>query len=233
MGHCLSRYLNRGVLRYRFRPGNSGQDVVSEVAGTAAECIVSSAVDDGLRQRIADAGVLVTPFRDEAFANESAFRCLTGHFRVASLGGYGCGENELNRGCGCSACLCKRNAVLGSQPYRSLSFGTSQHMMLDAITLRNLEVKESIRGGSRGATLLSSLDQTRTPMGSRRLNQQLERPANRYRRDKQEARCRRVSGGHTVLRLGLRGSPAAGTSSGSLPGFAVRERGAPRPHRPR
>jgi DNA mismatch repair protein MutS len=49
-------------------------------------------------------------------------------------------------------------------------------MMLDAITLRNLEVKESIRGDTHGATLLSCLDLTKTPMGSRMLNRHLSRP---------------------------------------------------------
>jgi DNA mismatch repair protein MutS len=49
-------------------------------------------------------------------------------------------------------------------------------MTLDAITLRNLEVAESIRGGEKGATLVSCLDRTRTPMGSRLLRRQLVRP---------------------------------------------------------
>ena len=43
-------------------------------------------------------GVVVTLFRDEAFLNENAFRCLTTHFHVASLGGYGCGESEATTG---------------------------------------------------------------------------------------------------------------------------------------
>jgi DNA mismatch repair protein MutS len=49
-------------------------------------------------------------------------------------------------------------------------------MMLDAITLRNLEVKESIRSGTKGATLLSSLDLTKTPMGTRLLTRNLSHP---------------------------------------------------------
>ena len=63
-----------------------------------AECIVSSGVNGEMRQRIMEQGVVVTPFRDEAFLNENAFRCLTTHFRVASLGGYGCGESEATTG---------------------------------------------------------------------------------------------------------------------------------------
>ena len=76
-------------------------------------------------------------------------------------------------------------------------------MMLDAITLRNLEVKESIRGGSRGATLLSSLDLTKTPMGSRRLNRQLTHPLTDIGEINRRLDAVEFLAGHTVLRLGL------------------------------
>ncbi len=48
--------------------------------------------------------------------------------------------------------------------------------MLDAITLRNLEIKENIRYDAKGATLLSCLNLTKTSMGSRMLAQRLSRP---------------------------------------------------------
>ena len=49
-------------------------------------------------------------------------------------------------------------------------------MMLDAITLRNLEVMESISGGLKGSTLFSCLNFTKTSMGSRLLSRHLTRP---------------------------------------------------------
>jgi DNA mismatch repair ATPase MutS len=48
--------------------------------------------------------------------------------------------------------------------------------MLDATTLRNLEITESIRAPSRGATLLSCVDLTKTAMGKRLLHRRLIRP---------------------------------------------------------
>lgn len=53
---------------------------------------------------------------------------------------------------------------------------STQGMMLDSITLRNLEIHESIRDGSKNATLFSTLDRTKTPMGGRLLRGQLTRP---------------------------------------------------------
>ncbi len=49
--------------------------------------------------------------------------------------------------------------------------------MLDAVTLRNLEVNNTIRPDPKGATLFSCLNLTKTPMGSRLLMRQLSRPS--------------------------------------------------------
>ena len=185
---------------------SSFQNVISEMARyRPAECIVSSGVNGEMRQRIMEQGVVVTPFRDEAFLNENAFRCLTTHFRVASLSGYGCGESEATTGAaGAALAYAKETQFSDLSHIGSLSLRTSsQSMMLDAITLRNLEVKESIRGGSRGATLLSSLDLTKTPMGSRRLNRQLTHPLTDIGEINRRLDAVEFLAGHTVLRLGL------------------------------
>jgi DNA mismatch repair protein MutS len=49
-------------------------------------------------------------------------------------------------------------------------------MPLDEMTRRNLELVESLRGGESGGTLLSVLDRTQTPMGSRLLRQWILTP---------------------------------------------------------
>jgi DNA mismatch repair protein MutS len=59
-------------------------------------------------------------------------------------------------------------------------------MLLDAITLRNLEITAPIRGGNDANTLLSTLDLTETPMGSRTMRSFLIAPL--LRKDAIEAR---------------------------------------------
>ncbi|MBZ0268098.1 DNA mismatch repair protein MutS, partial [bacterium] len=49
-------------------------------------------------------------------------------------------------------------------------------LVLDDISLRNLEILAPLRAGARGSTLLSVLDRTRTPMGARRLRHWIARP---------------------------------------------------------
>ena len=53
---------------------------------------------------------------------------------------------------------------------------SSRHLILDATTLKNLEVVKSLRDGSKKDTLFDILDCTRTPMGSRLLKRRLENP---------------------------------------------------------
>ena len=53
---------------------------------------------------------------------------------------------------------------------------SSRHLILDATTLKNLEIVRSLRDGSKKDTLFGILDCTRTPMGSRLLKRRLENP---------------------------------------------------------
>ncbi|MDE2897858.1 MAG: DNA mismatch repair protein MutS, partial [Chloroflexota bacterium] len=55
-------------------------------------------------------------------------------------------------------------------------YGTSDFMELDAFTRRNLELETAGRDARREGSLLAVLDRTHTPMGARRLREQLTRP---------------------------------------------------------
>ncbi|MCX6688329.1 MAG: DNA mismatch repair protein MutS [Methanoregula sp.] len=142
------------------------------------ECIIPSGIDEEILQSIRNYGVVVTLFRDEAFSPQQAEQALCSHLNVASLAGFGCDAMPAAIGAGGAAlayALETQNAPLVH--VSQLATRTSAHgMLLDAVTLRNLEVSESIRGGSKGTTLFGSLDLTKTPMGSRLLLRQLTRP---------------------------------------------------------
>ncbi|MDH7597641.1 MAG: DNA mismatch repair protein MutS [Methanothrix sp.] len=61
------------------------------------------------------------------------------------------------------------------KPIRMVS--SSEYMLLDDITLRNLEIFRNLRDGSRSGTLMEILDETVTPMGSRTLARWLQMPS--------------------------------------------------------
>lgn len=55
-------------------------------------------------------------------------------------------------------------------------YSGSEYMVLDEVTLRNLEILRNIRDRSRRGTLLEFLTQTRTPMGARTLARWIQMP---------------------------------------------------------
>jgi len=153
--------------------------VRSEIARyRPAECIVPSAVDETIRNLLVKNRVVVTPYADDRFLPGRAEQTLLAHFGVASLEGYGCGGMPAAVAAAGAALAYAEETQQSALPQVSglATRTSSQGMMLDAVTLRNLEVHESIRGGEKGATLFYVLDRTKTPMGSRLLRRQLTRP---------------------------------------------------------
>ena len=155
------------------------ENILSEIARyRPAECIVPSSVPDELKERVCERGVVVTLFNDEDFSEQRARRTLLEHFKVSSLAGYGCENLPASIGAAGAALAYAKSTQNSPLGHISSLFlrSSAQGMMLDAITLRNLEVKESIRIDIKGATLFSCLDLTKTSMGSRMLNRHLSRP---------------------------------------------------------
>ncbi len=153
--------------------------ICSEIARYhPAECIVPSTTPPQIVTAIADTGVFAHVFDDNAFDPQTASRILQDHFHVSSLAGYGCGGMPAATGAAAAALrYAKETQHAELSHVRGLSTRTqTDGMLLDAVTLRNLEIADSIRPGAKGGTLLSCLNTTRTPMGSRLLRFRLTRP---------------------------------------------------------
>ncbi|MBU0618392.1 MAG: DNA mismatch repair protein MutS [Planctomycetes bacterium] len=81
-----------------------------------------------------------------------------------------------------------------------------EHLVLDQVTLRSLEVERTLRTGSRADTLLAAVNRTRNPMGARLLRQWLCYPlrdVDTIRRRQRLVEVLRTEDGHRTL---LRGS---------------------------
>ena len=171
-----------------------------------AECLVPQLFPEQFRQIIRDRGVIVSACRDDIFDENRARQLLCSHFNTGTLTGFGCGEMP--------AAVAAAGAALAyaqetqQDPLTHISTlstrSSARGMTLDAVTLRNLEIRESIRGGSRGATLFSSLDLTMTPMGSRLLNRHLSRPLTDIPAINQRLDAVGYFTGNTQIRLSLR-----------------------------
>ena len=123
-------------------------------------------------------GAALTELDDIAFLKESSESMLKRHFRLQSLEGLGISDKPL--------AISTAGAVLRyleTTQKRSLDFlsvpkyrSTSDKLVLDQTTLRNLEVLKNVRDGTSENALVSVIDRTITPMGSRMLKKWIIEP---------------------------------------------------------
>jgi DNA mismatch repair protein MutS len=124
------------------------------------------------------AGYHLTPYAAWRFEESTARQALLDHFKAATLDGYGCADlPHATRAAG-GLLQYLQETQKGDLPQLTglHTYSTSEFMVLDEATRRNLELTESIRGGTVQGSLLGVLDLTLTPMGGRLLRQWLTQP---------------------------------------------------------
>ncbi|MFO8111886.1 MAG: DNA mismatch repair protein MutS [Desulfosalsimonadaceae bacterium] len=115
---------------------------------------------------------------DECFDYSSARRRITEQFRTRSLDGFGC--EHLTAGVSAAGALL--NYIEDTQK-RKLShigrletYSLENHLLIDDITCRNLELLAALQTGGRKNSLLDIMDMTITAMGGRLLLQWIRYP---------------------------------------------------------
>jgi DNA mismatch repair protein MutS len=135
---------------------------------------------------------IVTPVEGWTLAADHAERSLLEHFKLLTLDGCGLGGRPLAVGaCGALLAYLKETQKSALAHVERPAFADrSGAMLLDAVTVRNLELVEPMFSadldGVKDATLLGVLDETATGMGARLLRRRLLRPA--MEREEIEAR---------------------------------------------
>ena len=124
-------------------------------------------------------GCVRTPLDDWTFDADAASRALKDQFGTSSLEGFGCSDLGLAIGAAGGVIHYARQTQKTSLEHISgLQCDTrADYMVLDASSIRNLELFESISGGSDKDTLLGVVDRTATGMGARLLRQWMIRPS--------------------------------------------------------
>jgi DNA mismatch repair protein MutS len=130
----------------------------------------------------------LTPQDDWLWEPTSCASLLLEHFGARTLEGYGLG-GRVAAVAAAGACLryARETQRAAAAHVSDIDFfETHDHLVLDAVTCRNLELVESQGPAGRGASLLAVLDATVTGMGARLLRSWLLRPS--VRRGEIEAR---------------------------------------------
>lgn len=147
-----------------------------------------------------------TELEEWIFTADYAGRTLRDHFKLLSLDGCGLAHRPAAVAAAGAILHYLRDTQRAALDHldRPTWYSRADSMILDAVTMRNLELIEPIFAESSGATLLAVLDQTQTGMGGRLLRQRLLRPS----MDRAEIEQRLDAAGEllreTILRAELR-----------------------------
>ncbi len=179
--HGLS-YLEVSTGEFKVIEFGSSRELIDELIRVPpVECVLPQSLkrEGGITEQL-DGYVrtLFTETEDWNFEYDSCFALLTDHFETHSLDGFGL--------VGMRAGICAAGALLNYgedklnqrlEHVRAITpYSTSDFMVIDPISLRNLEILQSTRFGTKEGTLLEVLDKTVTPMGGRMLAAWIRQP---------------------------------------------------------
>jgi DNA mismatch repair protein MutS len=125
-------------------------------------------------------GVAETPLDDWIFAPDHAIPLLENHFGVLSLEGFGLAGKQAAASAAGAILYYIRSTQRGTLTHvdRIGFYERQNFLVLDAVTVRNLELIEPLfTGTDAGVTLFRCLDATVTPMGKRLLRTWMLRPS--------------------------------------------------------
>jgi DNA mismatch repair protein MutS len=132
------------------------------------------------RPRTAGAMWSETPLDDWIFSPDHAIPLLENHFGVLSLEGFGLAGKPAAASAAGAILYYVRSTQRGTLDHVDrIGFYERQNcLVLDAVTVRNLELIEPLfAGADEGLTLFRSIDATVTPMGKRLLRSWMLRPS--------------------------------------------------------
>lgn len=166
--------------------------LIEELARLAPAEVLLREIDQDLSAPIRRASnATVTPFEQTlgtaagdsgvstpGYFGKSPRQALIDHFQTDSLRGFG--AEEMTAGVEAAWMLLdylKRTNAAALQSIVSMtSYSTAGYMVLDAAARRNLELTHSMSMETKGASLLSIIDRTRTAMGGRLLRRWVDQP---------------------------------------------------------
>ncbi|NGX58176.1 MAG: DNA mismatch repair protein MutS [Chlamydiae bacterium] len=118
---------------------------------------------------------LLTVQEDWKFEHQLCCGQLTSHFQVLSLDGFGLNGKVAGINAAGALLTYLKDILLHNTDHilELTPYSTSQYMVLDFMTQRNLELTHALH---QGCTLLDVLDQTVTPMGGRMIRHWIKQP---------------------------------------------------------
>jgi len=161
---------------------STGEFFVSEGIdfGIADECLIPESlfVNKELIEQLKSRGLFISKLEDKYFSFEVSYKILVDHFNLLSLEGFGLYRDDMRiRAAGALMYYLKDMQMNSVSHIKKISLRENhEYMVLDSVSLRNLEIFENLRDGSLRGSLVSVLDKTQTAMGTRLLRRWLSEP---------------------------------------------------------
>ena len=162
------------------------EKVISEIARyRPAECIIQTTLTENeiLMNRLSDIKVKLETFScGKSLSTEikEAEAQLLKQFKLSSLEGLGFKEKETDYAvlaCGKTLDYALKTQMRELDHIHTVQiYSMSKNLILDSMTLRNLEIIKNVRDDGENYSLIHILDKTKTSMGSRLLRNWLLRP---------------------------------------------------------
>jgi DNA mismatch repair protein MutS len=167
-------------LTTQFRDSENFEKLLSELARMRpAECILPPSLYGNLElvNRLKDQ-TIVQEFAPEISGTEDAGEKLKAHFKVATLEGMGCEKLDFAVYSAWAALEYALTTQMRDLAHINTlrTYSNSEFMILDSVTLRNLEIVKNVRDEGEENSLFRILNCTKTPMGSRTMKKRLLKP---------------------------------------------------------
>ncbi len=148
------------------------KDALAEISRLAPAEILIAETHEELSNR--DLPKFVTRLKPEVFDFEKARKTLLKHFSTTTLKPFGLEDLPMAISAAGALISYLKDSQFGTADnlIRLTSYDFREFMLLDSNTLRSLEIFQS----ESGASLLSVIDRTKTPMGGRLLRRWLRQP---------------------------------------------------------
>lgn len=167
-------------LTTQFQDSENFEKLLSELARMRpSECILPPSLygNPELAERL-KAHTIVQEFAPDISGAKEAGEKLKTHFRVATLEGMGCENLDFAIYSACAALEYAQTTQMRELTHINTlrTYSNSEFMILDSVTLRNLEIVKNVRDEGNENSLYRILNCTKTPMGSRTLKKWLLKP---------------------------------------------------------
>ncbi|MDX1779175.1 MAG: DNA mismatch repair protein MutS, partial [Thermodesulfobacteriota bacterium] len=175
-------YLDLSTGIFKLTELTTDEDLFNEISRlNPRECIIPESlteVKSFMNFLNQEGSAVINHYDDWIFDLEQSKEQIERQFKIKSLQGLGLEQHSVGISAAGALLYYLKDNLQNSLGHlkKPLPYYSSEYMIMDRRTQKNLELVESFSGDKKGITLFTILNETATPMGSRLLSQWIRQP---------------------------------------------------------